>query len=667
MSAFPAASALPLVVAVPLLGAAVLAVAGRRLPRVAADAVAVAFAGTAAAGALLAAAGWARGAGGARGSAYAVQWLGGWRPGRGGGTGIAFVGDPLSLGLAALVSLLVIAVLAYSWRYFEEPPLPPGSPGTAGAAGRSGAFPALVLLFQASMSGFCLTGDLFDAFVFFELMGVVAYALTGLRVEEPRPVHGALAFGVVNSLGGYALLLGIGLLYARTGELGLAQLGRRLDHGGGPDALVLAAFVLVTAGLLVKAAAVPFHFWLPDAHAVAPTPVCLLLSGVMVELGAYGAFRVYWTVFAGSGGVPPEAATRTFLTVGVLTALLGAVMCWRQRHLKRLLAFSTVAHGGLFAVGAGVLSADGTAGTALYVLAHAGVKAALFACTGILLDRYASVDEHRLYGRARELPLVGGMFLLGGLALCGLPPFGTSLGKAIAEEAAGRQLPWLTGVFVLVSALTGGAVLRAGLRVFAGVGPRPRATAAETAGTERTHTGARNRDRGTDRHRERDPDRGRDGVDGGAERTPGDEVPETGGPLRRIPATMLLVPAALLAAALAVGLVPQLAAAAGRAGRLFAAHGPYAAAVLDGRAAHGSSPPAVGWTGTGAALGLASTALGAGLALLAVRGPLPEALDRVLGPLRRLQSGHIGDYVAWTTAGLALLAALAAPGTVLGR
>ena len=155
------------------------------------------------------------------------------------------------------------------------------------------------------MCGFALTGDLFNAFVFFELMSVVAYALTGYRVEEAQGRPGrARPSAVVNSLGAYATLTGIVLLYARTGELGMRQIGQRLDAHGGPDALVLAAFALVLTGLLVKAAAVPFHFWLPDAHAVAPTPVCMLLSGVMVELGAYGAWRVHATVFAGPGGVP---------------------------------------------------------------------------------------------------------------------------------------------------------------------------------------------------------------------------------------------------------------------------------------------------------------------------------------------------------------------------
>lgn len=526
-----AAGLLPWVLAVPLLGAAVLVAGGRRLPRIAADALGCAFAAATAATALLVLAG-VSGTAGA--TPYAVEWVGGWRPVGGEGVGIVLVGDPLGAGLASLVSVLVVAVLIYSWRYFEEPP-----------RRHSGAFPALILIFQAGMCGFALTGDLFNAFVFFELMGVVAYALTGYRVEETRPLHGALTFGIVNSLGGYCLLLGITLLYARTGELGLAQIGRALD-GRAPDGLVLAAFVLVATGLLVKAAAVPFHFWLPDAHAVAPTPVCMLLSGVMVELGVYGVARVYWTVFAGPGGVPHPDLTRSLLVIGAATALLGALMCWRQRHLKRLLAFSTVAHTGLFLTGVAVLSPEGLSGTALYVLGHAGVKAALFACAGVLLDRYASVDEHELYGRARELPVVGVLFTVGGLALSGLPPFGTGLGKALAEEAAGRTAGWLPALFVLVSAVTGGAVLRVALRVFTGAGPPPR------------------------------------GKEDGS-RTRGEEQPETGGRLRRIPVPMLAVPAALLAGALAVGLLPAVAAATARAGHLFTDERGYRAAVLDGR------------------------------------------------------------------------------------
>ncbi|MEV6721794.1 complex I subunit 5 family protein [Streptomyces xanthochromogenes] len=577
---------LPLVVALPLLGAASLVAAGRRLPRIVAESVGCAVA-AATAGLTIALL--------LDSSPDAVAWVGGWHPVGGEGVGIELVGDGPGTGLAALVSVLVVAVLVYSWRYFDEPP-----------HRHAGSFPALVLLFQAGMCGFALTGDLFNAFVFFELMSVVAYALTGYRVEEKKAVQGALTFGVLNSLGAYATLTGIVLLYARTGELNMRRIGQQLDAHGGPDALVLAAFALVLTGLLVKAAALPFHFWLPDAHAVAPTPVCMLLSGVMVELGLYGAWRVYAKVFAGPGGVPAPDAGRAFVVLGTLGALVGALMCWQQRHIKRLLAYSTVAHTGLFLAGLGLMEPGSTGGVALYVLGHAGAKAALFACTGILLDRYAGVDEHELHGRAKELRVVGILFVMGALALAGLPPFGTGLGKSVTEEAGGTGFSVL---FVAVSAVTAGAVLRVAARVFFGLGPRP--------------------------------------ADGPGQEDGGGEEPETAGPLGRVPVTMIAVPAFLLAGSLTTGLVPGLARAVGRAFGAEPQHAPH-------------------WTPTGLLLGVASAALGAGLAWAAIQSPPGREPHAWMRPLRRLHSGHIGDYVAWLLVGTALLGGLALPGVPFG-
>ncbi len=585
---------LPLLVAVPLLGAALLVAGGRRLPRAVAEtagcAVSAATAGLAIFLVL-------------QSSPPMVEWVGDWVPRDGVSVGIMLIGDGPGLGMAALASLLTLAALAYSWHYFDEPP-----------RRHAGSFPALMLLFQGGMCGFAIAGDLFNAFVFFELMSVVAYALTGHRVEEARAVQGALTFGVVNSLGAYAMLMGIVLLYARTGELAMAQIGRQLDEGGPPDALVLAAFVLVLTGLLVKAAAVPFHFWLPDAHAVAPTPVCMLLSGVMVELGVYGTWRVYGDVFSGPGGIPAPDLERALIVLGALTAVVGAVLCWCQRHIKRLLAYSTVAHMGLFLIGIGVLKPEGDGGVALYILGHAGVKAALFACTGILLDRYGSVDEHALHGRARKLRGVAALFGAGALGLAGLPPFGTGLGKALTEEAAG---PALSVLFVAVSTVTAGAVLRVGARVFLGLGPKP----------------------------EEDPSYEPYETTGSGER------PETRRRLKRVPDTMTAVPALLLAAALAVGVAPGF------------------ATVVDhsvSEAGSGGAFTSPHWTPAGVLLGLTSTLLAVGLAALAVthRKGLPG--EAWTGPLRRLQSGHIGDYVAWLLAGAALLGALALPGIVAG-
>jgi len=319
---------------------------------------------------------------------------------------------------------------------------------------------------------------------------------------------------------------------------------------------------------------------------------------------------VYGTVFAGPGGIPAAGLTRALVTLGTLTAVTGAAMCWYQRHIKRLLAYSTVAHTGLFLVGLGVLIPEGDDGIALYILGHAGVKAALFACAGALLDRYGSVDEHALHGRARELGAFAVMFAVGGLALAGLPPFGTALGKAIAEESVGGPL---TVVFVGASAVTGGAVLRVTARVFLGLGPRPRDAEYETSGS--------------------------------------DERPETRGILRRVPDSMTAVPAVLLAAAFAAGVVPGFGDLVSRSVNEAGSGGAHASAH---------------WTLAGVLLGLLSALLAVALAALAVARPgRVGAPDRAL-PLRRLQSGHVGDYVAWLLVGATALGALALPGLLGG-
>jgi multicomponent Na+:H+ antiporter subunit D len=382
-----------LAIAVPVVVACLLMAAGPILPRWTVDAAATATTAAVAAGML--------GLLWATAGAGVVSWIGGWRPPH--PVGIPLVADPVAAGLVTLAALLTLCALVFSWHYFESV---------------EAHFHALMLLFLAGMAGFALAGDLFTMLVFFELMGAVAYALTGYKVEEPQSVQGGFNFGVINSLGAYLALLGVGLLYARTGALGLAQMRVALT-GQRADPLLIAAFVLVSTGFLVKAAVAPFHFWLSDAHAVAPAPVCVLFSGVMAELGLYGLIRVHAVVL---GAALPLAALRpALLAFGAVTAAVGAVMCFAQLHLKRMLAYSTIAHMGLFLMTLSAPGALGAAGVLLYVAAHAGIKGMLFLIVGVLLDEYGSVDEAQLHGRAGERTGVACLFLFGGLALAGLP------------------------------------------------------------------------------------------------------------------------------------------------------------------------------------------------------------------------------------------------------
>ena len=542
-----------------------------------------------------------------------IHWFSGWKPHRGVALGVAFSADQLASGAALLVAALSLAAFVFSWRYLET--------------GKNH-FHVLMFLFEGGMIGFALSGDFFTLFVFFELMGVAAYALTGMNIGEAGPLEGAINFAIINSVGSFVLLLGIGLLYGRTGALNFAQVARALAKHPATDVVVV-AMALVFVGLLVKAAVVPFHFWLADAHAVAPTPACVLFSGIMVMLGLYGVARVYWTVFRGVIGSAQHELGLVLIGAGVVSIVAGSVMCFVQRHLKRLLAFSTIAHGGIVLVGIGLMSHGGLAGSTLYVAGHGTVKASLFVLTGVLLHRFGSLDEGHLRGRGRGLWLTGALFALGGLALAGLPPFGTELGKGLIEEA-GSDHAWMPWVFGFASVMTGAAVLRVAGRVFLGLG------AAEPDRSERT---------------------GRS--------SPGAEERETTAAFDRTPAVLVMPAVMLLAGALAIGVWPQAAERAQVAAARFEDPKSYAASVLEGRdslrdtetMAPSSSSVVYGVAAAGAAVALATVTLRRRRPGARMQASLRPALAPVTA-LRSLHTGHVGDYVMWLTIGLAAFGGL---------
>ena len=531
-----------------------------------------------------------------------ILWFGGWRPRHGVALGIDFAIDPTGAGLATLAAGLVSAALVFSWRYFD-------------AVGNL--YHTLMLIFQGAMVGFCLTGDIFDLFCFFELMSVAGFVLAGYEIEEPGPLQGAINFGVTNTIGGFCVLLGVGFLYGRTGALNLAQIGQAL-RGHPVDGLLVVAMLLIVCGFLVKAAAVPFHLWLADAHAVAPTPVCVLFSGVMVELGVYAVARIYWTVFEPSLGTT-SAVRDVLLAIGVLTVLVGAIECLAQQHIKRLLAFSTISHVGMFVIGIALLTPRALGAVAIFVAGHGLVKASLFQNTGILMHRFGSVDEGQLFGRARRLKVEGILFGIGGVALAGLPLFAGGLGKELLDDAATESgLSWLSVILLIGATIPGAAVLRVAAHVYLGRG--------------------RNPGRGSDR-----------------------ESRETRSGLERTPAVMLVPCLFLLAAALALGLVPHLAARAVQAAMRFRDVSGYAAQVLHGISQPG--PPPQPWETSASALALSLLAVALALVVAAIglwSHRLPRWLrtaasvaGRPLATLRLAQTGNVADYVTWLVCGLA--------------
>ncbi len=593
----------PLAVAVPLLTAAIMVFVHAVLGRVLSDLVGVAAAVAATVMCLLLLI--------HVGSGLEVYWFGGWHPRGNLAIGIDFAVDGLGAGLATFVSLLMVLALIYSARHLEvEHPY----------------YQVLMLVFMAGMVGFSLSGDLFNMFVMFEVMSVAAVALVAYKVHERAALEGGLNFAVINTIGAFAFLLGIGLIYSRTGALNLAQIGHYLQHSGN-DVVVVAAFALIAAALLIKAAVVPFHFWLADAYAVALAPVCLLLAGAMSEMGIYGLGRIYFSAFA-PGFAGSVATLRVILVVaGLVTALWGAVMALGEDHLKRMLAFVTIAFVGIFLTGLGLLTADAVAGVAVYVVADGFGKALLFACAGILQHRLGHLSQRRLHGRGRHLRVTAALFVAGGLLIASLPPFGPFLGKSMIEDAANQVgYGFVPPLIALVSGLAGAAVLRAAGRIFWGWGD-----VAEEG-------------EGDDADAETEPE------SQGSDRTP---------PL------MVLASLALLVGAVATGVWFGLADVATTAAHRLTDFAQYHHAVYGGSlpalSAHSSAPEWYDYAYCGGA-----SLLAVGLAALSLWGrrltgaweTIERAAGAALRPIKRTHTGRIGDYTASLALGIGLLAAL---------
>jgi multicomponent Na+:H+ antiporter subunit D len=592
---------LPLPVAIPLLAAAVVIACDHVAPRWFKDAIVFGAAGS------------------ATGFAFAVllaserrdivHWFGGWRPDHGVALGISFAADPFGAGMAVLALGVTTLALLYSWTYLRN---------------ASRTYDALLLVLGGGMAGFALTGDVFNMFVWFELIGVAAYALAGFKAEEIGPVQGAVNFAISNTVAGYLILVGIALVYGRTGTLNLAQIGHALA-GRSPDRLTVVAFTLLVAGLLAKGAIVPFHLWHADAHAAAPAPVCAVFSGVMIQLGLLFVGRVYWLVFDAQLRGHPGAVRDLLLGLGVATMLVGALMCFLQRHLKRMLVFSTIAEAGIMLTGVALLDPKSLAGAATLVLSHGLLKTGLFLVCGLAILQLRDVDELRLRGAGRRLRYSAVFWLLGAIGLAGVPYTGVFLGHALIDDgAAAHGIEWLQPLAMIAAGVSAGALLRAWARIFLGWGPAQDELLTPEPKEE-----------------------------------PAEQ--QAFAPLMRAAA------AVALALGLAASVVPGLERRAEAAAHRFVDRAAYAAQVLHASEPARSAPlPYDVPTATAASLayGAGSCALALGVAAFGLwRARLPAGFrslaSRALGPpvdaVRAAHSGIVGDYLLWIVAGTVLI------------
>ena len=401
--------------------------------------------------------------------------------------GITLVADSLSVFMLGIAAAVALAAVVFSTRYVDR-------------VGQSVSYHPLFHFMLVGISGSFLTSDIFNLFVWFEVMLMPSYILVVFQGEREH-TDAALKYTALNLMGSAVMLLAIGGIYSTTGTLNMADLSMRLANAGTAGAAVadptpvLGLAALLLAVFALKAGIVPFQFWVPSAYRAAPAPATAMLAGVTKKVGVYAIIRLYFTVFA-AGTLPhglaiPGLSGDSFLAffgpvlfvLAAASIIVGGVGAVSQPDLDGLFAYSSISQVGFIvlplAVAATVpdpaITALGIAAALVYSLNHALAKTLLFLLSGTIKEGVGSVRLTDLGGLTRTQPLAAATFFVGGLALVGIPPLTGFFGKLLVFDTAGRAMAagsssaWLALAVALIGAvLTIAYVSRAWSRGFWG-------------------------------------------------------------------------------------------------------------------------------------------------------------------------------------------------------
>lgn len=349
--------------------------------------------------------------------------------------GIMLVSDKLAALLSVMSSLVIAAGLLYCLQCRDECITYP-------------VFMPAFLCMSAGLHGSLVTGDVFTFFVFLELMVMSSVVMVAIS-DNKLGLEAAIKYIFISGLGSLFLLLSIAAIYTTFGTLNLAQIALALSTGERP-LLALPAAVMIISSYLVKSAVFPFHFWQPDFHTTAPTPLSAMLSSVVVKVGIYGIIR------ANTLYLTQEAPfiQNILIVLGVIGIFFGGLSALRTWNAKRMLAYSTLGQVGFILVAIGWGSELALIAALIYIFNHAFIKSALLMITGVIASYHEkhSANLKELTGTGKGLVVLSVLYLIGGLALAGIPPLNGFMSKVALVRGGVDVQSWL----VLGLAIGGG-------------------------------------------------------------------------------------------------------------------------------------------------------------------------------------------------------------------
>ncbi len=360
-----------------------------------------------------------------------IYRLGGWLT----PYGIVLVADKLSSLLCVMSSLVIVAGLLYCLQCRDQSVTYP-------------VFMPAFLCMAVGLHGSLYTGDVFTFFVFMELMVMSSVVIVAIS-DNKLGLEAAIKYIFISGMGSLLLLLSIAAMYSTFGTLTFAQMAQALSTGERP-LLALPAGVMLMSAFLVKSAVFPFHFWQPDFHTTAPTPLSAMLSSVVVKVGIYGIIRMN-TLY-----LTQEAPfiQNILLVLGVIGIFFGGLSALRTWNAKRMLAYSTLGQIGFILVAIGWGSELALVAALIYIFNHAFIKSGLLMITGVIAsyNEKHSANFTELTGAGKGLALISIVYLVGGLALAGIPPLNGFMSKVALVRGGADVQNWL----VLGLAIGGG-------------------------------------------------------------------------------------------------------------------------------------------------------------------------------------------------------------------
>jgi len=338
-----------------------------------------------------------------------VVSIGGWSP----PFCINLVVGPLGIFLTILISSIGFLISVYGVSYIKKEP--------------TQRYHMLFLLLIVGATGIVLTGDIFNLFVFFEILCISSYALVAYN-KDKEGTEAAMKYLIQGSIGSSLILIGIALLYGLFGTLNMADIASKVTSAEPGYLFVSLAFFITGFG--IEAAVFPLNAWLPDAHASAPSSISAILSGIAIKTGVYGLARMIFTIFNAEGIL-------TFMALlGLLTLLVGEMSAFRQDDIKRLLAYSSIGQIGLIVFALGIATSPGVFASLFQIVSHALGKALLFLAAGYMIYQVGSKSISSLNGIGKKMPLTSFAFAIGSFSLIGLPPFAGFVSKFSIVYAA---------------------------------------------------------------------------------------------------------------------------------------------------------------------------------------------------------------------------------------